>query len=44
MEEPNVNEREKTMGFHIGTTIVLGISKWTYKQLLGQVMDIDYVT
>lgn len=44
MEKPNVNEKEQTMGFHIGTTIVLDISKWTYRQLLGQVTDIEYVT
>jgi hypothetical protein len=36
MEKPNVDEREWAMGFHINTTTVQGISKRTYKQILGQ--------
>jgi hypothetical protein len=41
MEELNVDEWDWTMGFWINTTIVLGISKGTCRQILGPIMDID---
>jgi hypothetical protein len=44
MEKPNVDEREKAMGFCIGTTIVQGISEGARKQILGQVMDLNCLT
>jgi len=44
MEEPNVNEREQTMLFLIGTIVVQGISEGTHKQILGQVMDFNCLT
>jgi len=44
MEEPNVNEREQTMGFLTSTIIVQGISEGAHKQILGQVMDLNCLT
>jgi hypothetical protein len=44
MEEPNANEREWAMGFRTNTTIVQGISKGACRQILGQVMDFNYLT
>jgi hypothetical protein len=44
MEEPNANEQGRAMGFHIGTTIVQGISKGFRKWILGQVMDLTCFT
>jgi hypothetical protein len=42
-EELNVDERKQAMGFHISTTNVLGLSKRAHRQILGQVMDLDYL-
>jgi hypothetical protein len=44
MEEPNAHETERAMGFCISTTIVQGISKGTCRRILGQVMDLNYLT
>jgi hypothetical protein len=44
MEESNANERELAIGFHTCTTFVKGILKRTSKQILGQVMDLNYLT
>jgi hypothetical protein len=44
MEEPNVDEKEQAMGFHIGTTIVQGSSKGACRWILGQVMDLNCLT
>ncbi len=44
MEEPNVNEREWAMGFHIGTTTMQGISEGAHRRILGQVMDFNCLT
>jgi hypothetical protein len=35
MEEPHVDEKEQTMGFHINTIVVINISKGACKQILG---------
>ncbi len=42
MEEPNVDEKEQAMGFHINTIVVISLSKGACKQILGQVMDLNY--
>ncbi len=42
MEEPNADEKEP-MGFHISTTIELCLSKRACRQILGQVMDLNYL-
>jgi len=44
MEERNVDEREQGMGFRIGTTTMEGISKRAHRWILGQVMDLNYLT
>jgi hypothetical protein len=44
MEKPKANEREQTMGFHIGTTTMQGISKGAHMRILGQVMDFNCFT
>jgi len=44
MEKPNVDEKEKAMGFCIGTTIVQGIFEGACRQILGQVMDLNCLT
>jgi hypothetical protein len=44
LEEPNIDERERAMGFHTGTTIVFGVSKGVHRHILGQVMDLNYLT
>jgi hypothetical protein len=44
MEDPNANEMEQAMGFHISTTTMWGISKKVHRRILGQVMDINCVT
>jgi hypothetical protein len=41
LEEPNVDERERAMGFHIS---VFGISKGVHKHTLGEVIDLNYLT
>ncbi len=44
MEKPNAHEGEQAMGFRINTTFVQGISKGTYRQILGQLMDLNCLT
>ncbi len=44
MEKPNIDEREHAMGFHTGAIGVQGISEETHRQILGQVMDLNYLT
>jgi hypothetical protein len=44
MEEPNVDEREHAMGFHIGTTTMEGIFERNHRWILGQIMDLNYLT
>jgi len=44
MEESNADERESAIGFHTCTTFVQGIFKGNYKQILGQVMDLKYLS
>jgi len=44
MAKPNANEKEHAMGFHIGTTVMQGIFERTHQQILGQVMDLNYLT
>jgi hypothetical protein len=44
MEEPNVDEREHAMGFRIGTTTMEGIFERTHRWILGQIMDLNYLT
>ncbi len=39
--EPNVDERERVMGFHTRVTSVPFISKASHRQVLGQVMDLN---
>jgi len=42
--EPNVDERERAMGFPIGVTSVFSISKASRRQMLGQAMDLNCLT
>jgi hypothetical protein len=42
--EPNADERECAMGFPIGVTLVLSISKASRQQVLGQAMDLSCLT
>jgi hypothetical protein len=44
MEEPNVDEQKQAMGFCASITIMRGISKGVYQQILGHVMDLSYLT
>jgi hypothetical protein len=44
MVEPNVDERERAMGFPTGTTNVPGLSEHQQRFLLGQAMDINCLT
>jgi hypothetical protein len=44
MEKPTVVEKEQATGFHIGTIVVQSISKRACRQILGQVMDLNYLT
>jgi hypothetical protein len=44
MVEPNANECERAMGFPTGTTNVNGISEQQRRFLLGQAMDLNYLT
>jgi hypothetical protein len=39
--EPNADERERAMGFPTGTTTVPGFSEAIWRQLLGQVIDLN---
>jgi hypothetical protein len=42
MDEPNVDEKEEAMGFHINTIVVINLSKKACKQILGQVTNLNY--
>jgi hypothetical protein len=42
--EPNANERERVMGFPIGMTLIPSISEASRRQVLGQAMDLNYLT
>jgi hypothetical protein len=42
--EPNADERERAMGFSMGTTNVPGLSEHQQQFLLGQAMDVNYMT
>ncbi len=44
MEEPNVDEKEQAMGFHISTTTMQGIFEGAHRWILGQVMDFNCPT
>jgi hypothetical protein len=44
VEEPNVHEREQTMGFHTNIVEMYYILKWISWQILGQVKDINCFT
>jgi hypothetical protein len=44
MQKPNIDECKQAMGFQTNTIIVLGISEKTHRPILGQVMDINYLT
>jgi hypothetical protein len=44
MVEPNVGERERAMGFFTSTTNVPGLSEHQRRFLLGQAMDVNYMT
>jgi hypothetical protein len=44
VEEPNVHEREQTMGFHSNTVKMFYIFKWVSWQILGQVKNINCLT
>ncbi len=44
MEEPNVDEKERAMRFHISTTPMQSIFEVTRRWILGQVMDLNYFT
>jgi hypothetical protein len=44
MVEPNIDERERAMGFPTGTTNVHGISEQQRRFLLGQAMDLNCLT
>jgi hypothetical protein len=44
MVEPNVDERERAMGFPTGTTHVPGISEQQRRFLLGQAIDLNCFT
>jgi hypothetical protein len=44
MEEPNVDEQKQAMRFCTSITIMRGISKGVYQQILGRVMDLSCLT
>ena len=44
MLEPNIDERKKAMGFPIGITNMPGILEQEYRFLLGQALDLNYLT
>ncbi len=37
-----MDEKEQAMGFHFNTIVVISLSKGACKQILGQVMDLNY--
>jgi hypothetical protein len=44
MEEPNVNEKERAMGFRTSTIFVQGIFEVARRWILGQIMDLNCLT
>jgi hypothetical protein len=42
--ESNADEKERVMGFLIGVTSVPSISEASRRQMLGQAMDLNYLT
>jgi hypothetical protein len=44
MVEPNADERERAMGFPMGTTNIPGLSKHQRRFLLDQAMDVNCMT
>jgi hypothetical protein len=44
MVEPNVDERKRTMDFSTGTTNVHGLAEQQWRFLLGQTMNLNYLT
>jgi hypothetical protein len=42
--EPDADEREHAMGFPTGVTLFPSISKASRRQVLGQAMDLNYLT
>jgi hypothetical protein len=44
LSEPNADERKRAMGFSTGTTVVFGFSEATWRQLLGQVIDLNFLS
>jgi hypothetical protein len=42
--KPNANERERAMGFPTGLTLIPSISEASRRQVLGQAMDLNYLT
>ncbi len=42
--EPNADERKRAMGFPTGVTSVPSISEVSCRQVLGQAMDLNYLT
>jgi hypothetical protein len=44
MEKFNVDEMEWAMGFRICTTTMQGIFEGAHRRILGQVMDMNYLT
>ncbi len=42
--EPNADEREHVMGFPTGVTLVPSISEASRRQILGQAIDLNYLT
>ncbi len=42
--EPNIDERERAMGFPTRVTLVPSISEVSCRQVLGQAMDLNYLT
>jgi hypothetical protein len=44
MQKPNVDECKQAMGFQIDTTTMLDIFEKAHRPILGQVMDINYLT
>lgn len=43
LEEPNVDEKERVVGFHIGTITMFGLSKGTCRHTLRYVINLNYL-
>jgi hypothetical protein len=44
LTEPTANERERAMGFATGTTVADGVTEASRRHLLGQAMDLNFLT